>query len=720
DEFFAAIRECYNRRSTDPAFACLTFCLLGVATPTDLIRDTRTTPFNVGRRIELEDFTEAEAAPLLQGLTWRGARAGKGPWGDPKRLAARILHRVLYWTGGHPYLTQRLCSAVARELAHATVPPRPATIVDHLCQTLFLEPGARERDDNLVFVRERLLRSEVDTVSLLELYAQVWRKKHIHDDDTNPLKSVLRLSGVTRAVKGVLRVRNRIYARVFDLAWVRSQMPDVELRRQRAAFVRGLLRAAAVSGVIVAVMAALAATAVTQARRADRNLQRAQASECEAREALAATARERDRANREALRAREAQAREHEQRVRTEKALQLARQERARAIRQQRIAEEQRRAAQRERARAVRQQRIAEEQRLAAERERHRADTAEQATQRVIASYLQQARSDRHSGRAGRRFEGLSVLGRAAAIRPSLALRNEAIACMALADLRPAARWRGYPSGSTALALDDGLQRYARGNLRGEVSVRTVPDDRELFTLPGPGFPARALLFSPDGRYLAARYYRSAPEGFFPIRFRDPRNEVRVWDLQLRKSVLALPGGVSHSAMDFSPDGTRLVIGAPDGGVAVYQLPGGEVVQRLPRDRPLFALRYSPDGRYLAMAGAATNWVKVHPLEGGRSVTLQLPGEARTLAWSADGRMLATGAARPPSFPVLLWNMADPQRPQTLEGHQGEVVALAFGRAGDLLASVGRDQLLRLWRPATGEVLSVGVVSYPLGFFDLS
>ena len=53
DEFFAAIRECYNRRTQDPAFTRLTFCLLGVATPAELIRDTRTTPFNIGRRIEL-------------------------------------------------------------------------------------------------------------------------------------------------------------------------------------------------------------------------------------------------------------------------------------------------------------------------------------------------------------------------------------------------------------------------------------------------------------------------------------------------------------------------------------------------------------------------------------------------------------------------------------------------------------------------------------------
>src|SRR6185436_17375008 len=65
---FAAIRECYNRRSEEPEYGRLTFCLVGVATPADLIRDTRTTPFNIGRRIELRDFTPEEAAPLAAGL----------------------------------------------------------------------------------------------------------------------------------------------------------------------------------------------------------------------------------------------------------------------------------------------------------------------------------------------------------------------------------------------------------------------------------------------------------------------------------------------------------------------------------------------------------------------------------------------------------------------------------------------------------------------------
>jgi hypothetical protein len=247
DEFFAGIREFYNQRTEDEELERLAFCLLGVASPSDLIRDTRTTPFNIGRRIELNDFTEAEAAPLAQGLR-RGEREG-----------AELLKRAPYWTGGHPYLTQRLCQAVAdADPQSRSLNPQS---VDRLCEELFFARRAKERDDNLLFVRERMLRSEVDVAGLLSLYAQAHQGKRVVDDETNSLVSILRLSGITRVEEGRLRVRNRIYARVFDREWVMTHMPDAEVRRQRAAYRRGLLRAGIAAAIILAVVSSLAVLA---------------------------------------------------------------------------------------------------------------------------------------------------------------------------------------------------------------------------------------------------------------------------------------------------------------------------------------------------------------------------------------------------------------------------------------------------------------------------
>ncbi len=240
DEFFAGIRELYNARADDAELERLTFCLLGVATPSDLIRDTRTTPFNIGRRIDLRDFTPEEASLLARGLR------------RDEKTNAVLLKRILYWTGGHPYLTQRLCRAVAED---ANV--KDASGVDSHCAEMFLSPQARARDDNLLFVRERLLRSEVDLAGLLTLYAEA-RRKRVSYEETDPFISVLRLSGVARpneAAGGALLVRNRIYERVFDQAWIQEHMPGGEMRRQRAAFLRGVRRALALAAVVVAVIA---------------------------------------------------------------------------------------------------------------------------------------------------------------------------------------------------------------------------------------------------------------------------------------------------------------------------------------------------------------------------------------------------------------------------------------------------------------------------------
>jgi hypothetical protein len=97
DDFFALIRACYNKRAQKPSYKRLTFALLGVATPADLIADKNRTPFNIGRAIELRGFELDEAMPLMGGL--------KEIASQPEVLLAEILH----WTGGQPFLTQKLC-----------------------------------------------------------------------------------------------------------------------------------------------------------------------------------------------------------------------------------------------------------------------------------------------------------------------------------------------------------------------------------------------------------------------------------------------------------------------------------------------------------------------------------------------------------------------------------------------------------------------------------
>ena len=78
-----------------------------------------------------------------------------------------------------------------------------------------------------------------------------------------------------------------------------------------------------------------------------------------------------------------------------------------------------------------------------------RAEKAEkEVTEKLWDSYLVQARAGSWSGRAGRRFDSLATLAKAAAIQPSLQLRNETIACMAQADVRATQAWDGFLPGT--------------------------------------------------------------------------------------------------------------------------------------------------------------------------------------------------------------------------------------------------------------------------------
>jgi hypothetical protein len=102
-------------------------------------------------------------------------------------------------------------------------------LVDELCQELFLSPRAGDADDNLVFVRERLLRAQAELVSILELYDRLLRHRAVPDDPDDNVVSELLLAGVARVAGSSLVPRNRIYETVFDTRWVAARKPIAEL-----------------------------------------------------------------------------------------------------------------------------------------------------------------------------------------------------------------------------------------------------------------------------------------------------------------------------------------------------------------------------------------------------------------------------------------------------------------------------------------------------------
>ncbi len=207
DDFFALIRAFYNQRVDKPAYKRLTFALLGVARPSDFIQDKNRTPFNIGRAVEVCGFELDEAQPLARGLASKTS--------NPQF----VLKEVLDWTGGQPFLTQKLCQFVSTSESSISL-GYEAENVEQLVRSRIIENWeSQDNPEHLRTIRDRILRKGQRSVDLLRLYLQIWQEKEVEADDSLE-QTELRLSGLVVKQYGRLRVYNRIYEAVFDKNWI--------------------------------------------------------------------------------------------------------------------------------------------------------------------------------------------------------------------------------------------------------------------------------------------------------------------------------------------------------------------------------------------------------------------------------------------------------------------------------------------------------------------
>jgi HAMP domain-containing protein len=211
DDLFALIRACYNQRSLNQEYRRLTFALFGVATPSDLISDRQRTPFNIGQAIELKGFKLNEAQPLLTGLQAKTS--------NPQLL----LEEVLVWTNGQPFLTQKLCQLICSD--SVSVPKNNLKKwIEQLVRTHVIENWqSQDEPEHLKTIRNRLLRDKEKTACLLELHRQILQRGSIATDNTVEQQELL-LSGLIIRQKDILKIGNRIYQEIFNLAWVKKQL----------------------------------------------------------------------------------------------------------------------------------------------------------------------------------------------------------------------------------------------------------------------------------------------------------------------------------------------------------------------------------------------------------------------------------------------------------------------------------------------------------------
>jgi hypothetical protein len=182
-----------------------------VSTPSDLIQDKRRTPFNIGRAIDLTGFQLEEAQPLARGLTTVG---------HPQRL----MEAVLYWTGGQPFLTQKVCKLVRTGNYELVIDDSQLLIADLVRKYIIENWQTQDEPEHLKTIINRILySSEQRSGRLLGLCQQILQQEEIIADDSAE-QTELRLTGLVVKRDGKLRIYNRIYKEVFNLEWCDRQL----------------------------------------------------------------------------------------------------------------------------------------------------------------------------------------------------------------------------------------------------------------------------------------------------------------------------------------------------------------------------------------------------------------------------------------------------------------------------------------------------------------
>ncbi|MBD2339232.1 AAA-like domain-containing protein [Calothrix sp. FACHB-156] len=211
DDFFALIRACYNKRADNPDYKRLTFALLGVAAPAELISDKKRTPFNIGQAIDLKGFGFEEAQPLLKGLETKAD--------NPQA----VLQQILKWTGGQPFLSQRLCQLVV-DNAEFISAGKEAESIDKLAHNCLIDNWeSQDEQEHLKTIRNRLLSNEQKAAYLLELYRQIHQSGKLKFQNTTEERD-LQLSGLVVKRDDHLTVYNPIYEQVFNEQWIDTEL----------------------------------------------------------------------------------------------------------------------------------------------------------------------------------------------------------------------------------------------------------------------------------------------------------------------------------------------------------------------------------------------------------------------------------------------------------------------------------------------------------------
>lgn len=202
---------------------------------------------------------------------------------------------------------------------------------------------------------------------------------------------------------------------------------------------------------------------------------------------------------------------------------------------------------------------------------------------------------------------------------------------------------------------------------------------------------ATGVAFSPDGKFIAVGSYDRT---------------VRLWEVANGQTLKVFNGQSDKiEFVTFSPDG-RYILATGWGEARVWEIATGKAVHIISA-KPgyvFFRARYSPDGKYFAMA-TQDKTARLYDATSGQQVrTFEHPDWVVAVAFSPDGKMLATISN---DLKARLWDLATGQVLREFVGHQDTFNDVRFSPDGHFLLTGSLDHTARLWDIATGKTLRV-------------
>ncbi|MHC4818317.1 MAG: protein kinase domain-containing protein, partial [Planctomycetota bacterium] len=247
---------------------------------------------------------------------------------------------------------------------------------------------------------------------------------------------------------------------------------------------------------------------------------------------------------------------------------------------------------------------LRDQRQVAVEEGKRARESERDAKEQLWSSYLAQAEAGRLSADPRRQVGALAFIGKAAAIRPDVRLRDEAIACLLQVPEFDLVRvWVSSTDRGGPVAFDGDFERYARQTTDGSVEVRAVQGDRVVRTLPAVEGTLESLRLGPGGRYLAATFAEGGT------------TTACVWKVDNGETCLHAGAVSGPLAIDFRQSPRHLAVSSPDGTITVHDLGTAKVLGRLPGKSFPSEIRFHPNQALLGALYPEENRLRVWDLD---------------------------------------------------------------------------------------------------------